>query len=268
MFDGVSVKRHYAEGRFGQIHYRMAAPTHPIHPPLVCLHMSPYSGVVYESFLKGMANDRVAIALDTPGFGGSDPPDFSPTIGDYALALKDLLDSLDFSEVDVMGYHTGGKIALEAAIAFPSSVRRVVLVSAAIWPDGERDVIKNLYAREHITHDGSHLLKWWRSAVKWSMLGRSLEKINEVFWSRTLNPEISWWGHNAAINYNTQTALLKITHPILVLNPEDDLWEYTLSARSLLKNPKSYVHNLPRWGHGFLDVRTEEAVSIVNSFLH
>ncbi|MBP01599.1 MAG: hypothetical protein CMM25_02155 [Rhodospirillaceae bacterium] len=266
--DRLSVKRYYVDGRFGQIHYRLARPQRSTKLPLICLHMSPYCSVIYENLIRELSSDRICIAMDTPGFGGSDAPDFSPTIGDYALALKDFIDSLDFAEVDLLGYHTGGKIALEVAINFPDLVRKVILVSAAIWPAAQREKLRALYSRSNISHDGSHIVNWWKSAINWSMRGRSLESINKVFWSRTLNPEISWWGHHAAINYSTKIALQKVLHPVLVLNPEDDLWEHTALAKALLTNPKSSVHDLPGWSHGFLDVKTEEVASIVRSFLH
>ena len=69
------VRRAYAEGRFGQIHYRIAEPTTTTDKvPLVCFHLSPNSGRVYALWLAEMAKDRIAVAPDTPGFGESDAP--------------------------------------------------------------------------------------------------------------------------------------------------------------------------------------------------
>lgn len=57
----------------------------------------------------------------------------------------------------------------------------------------------------------------------------------------------------------------EVNHPVLILNPEDDLWDYTPRAAPLLKNGR--VHDLPGWTHGFLDARTSETATLVREFL-
>lgn len=265
---GVAVRRGYAAGRFGQIHYRIARPeTDTGNRPLLCFHMSPYSGVIYERFLSEMGKDRLAIAMDTPGFGNSDPSPRQPMIEDYAGTARDLLDALAISSADLMGYHTGSKVAVQTAIDNPEAVHRVVTVSAPIYTDEELAEVKRIYGPEPLTDDGEHLQRWWQSAVRWSMTGRTLDDIGRVFWARVLNPAISWWGHAAAFAYDSAAALPKVTQPILVLNPEDDVWQRTPRAKDLLTHPASRIHDLPGWSHGFLDLKTEETATIVREFL-
>ena len=264
----VPVRKGYVDGRFGQLHYRIAQPeTLTAKRPLICFHMSPYSSIIYEAFLSEMGRDRVAIAMDTPGFGESDPPLTLPTIPDYAGAAADLLKALDLTSADLMGYHTGSKIAVETALQQPDRVHRVVMVSAPLWTEEELAEVKQLYGPEPLTAAGSHFQAWWQSAVRWSMPGRTLEDIGRVFWAKLLNPAISWWGHNAAFAYDSHAALLKVTQPILILNPEDDVWERTPRAKELLVHPDSHIHDLPGWSHGFLDLKTEEAAALVRDFL-
>jgi len=128
-----AVRRAYAEGRYGQVHYRIARPVAPATRPLVCFHLSPVSGVVYERFLASMGQDRVCVAPDTPGYGQSDPPPGPPSIADLAAALGGLIDSLGLGEVDLMGYHTGSKIAVELALQRPAQVRHLVLIAAPVY---------------------------------------------------------------------------------------------------------------------------------------
>lgn len=260
------VIKQYIEGRFGQMHLRRAAPaTDTLRPPLLMFHMSPYSGVIYDNFLAEIGDDRPAIAIDTPGFGNSDAPPQLPTVADYAAAMGDAMDALGLRNVDLMGYHTGSKIALELAIQRPAQVRRIVMVSASIFTDAELDEHRRTYAKTEIAEDGSHLTKWWQAAMRWSMAGRSKEQVAAVFHARLMNPAISWWGHHAAFNYKTADALPKVPHPILILNPEDDIWAFTPRAKPLLKQGR--IHDLPGWSHGFLDIRTRETATIVRDFL-
>ena len=75
-----NVRRTYVETRFGQLHLRIAQPAAASRPALICFHMSPMSGRIYENFLAKIGTDRVAIAADTPGFGMSDAPPAPPEI--------------------------------------------------------------------------------------------------------------------------------------------------------------------------------------------
>lgn len=265
---GVPIRKGYVDGRFGQIHYRIAQPeTETTARPLICFHMSPYSSIIYECFLGEIGRDRVAIAMDTPGFGESDPPPKPPEISDYAGAAADLLSALDLTSVDLMGYHTGSKVAVETAIQNPDRIHRVVMVSAPMYTDEELAEAKRLYGPEPLKEDGSHVQAWWQSAVRWSMDGRSLDDIGRVFWARLLNPSISWWGHNAAFAYDSPASIPKVQQPILVLRPEDDVWERTARAKGSLTHPDSRIHDLPGWSHGFLDLKTKETAVIVRDFL-
>ena len=77
--------------------------------------------------------------------------------------------------------------------------------------------------------------------------------------------QTAWWGHRAAFNYPRGDVLPTLTQPILVLNPEDDLYDYTLRAAAKLQNGR--VHNLPGWSHGFLDIHTAEVAALLRGFL-
>ena len=59
--------------------------------------------------------------------------------------------------------------------------------------------------------------------------------------------------------------LPKLSLPILVLNPEDDLYDYTRRAAPLLQDGR--VHDLPGWSHGFLDIHTAEVAELLRAFL-
>lgn len=264
----VPVSRLYLDGRFGQLHvYRAEPSTKPKPLPLLCLHSSPNFGRMYENFLGEMGKDRLAIAVDTPGFGNSDPPPQPPVIPDYAAAMVDVLDALEIDTVDVMGFHTGSKTCLEVARQQPDRVRRIVMVSIAYWTEAEKAGRSVSIQPREIRADGSHLTKAWQTLARWSMQGRSLEMIADSFYANQLHPSISHWGHQAAYQYNVEAAVAEVDKPILVLNPEDDLVEQTARIKSLLRHPQSRFVDLPGWAHGLLDVKTDETAAMVRGFL-
>ena len=260
-----SVQRAYADGRFGQLHYRRAEPEAPTRRPLLCFHSSPNSGRLYETFLPHIGEDRIAIAVDTPGFGYSDPPPIEPSIEDYAAAMADLIDALALPEVDLAGYHTGSEIAVALALLRPDQVRRAIMISAPIFTDAELDDFRNHYAAKPLSPEGDHLVATWKGHLYWAGPGWTMQHVAEQFADVVRRPDISWWGHNAAFDFRTAEALAKVKQPVLVLNPDDDLKEQSLRAVPILG--KERVRRLKDWGHGFLDIHSEAAAAIFREFL-
>ncbi|WCB93770.1 2-hydroxy-6-oxo-6-(2'-aminophenyl)hexa-2,4-dienoic acid hydrolase [Baekduia alba] len=71
------------------------------------------------------------IAMDLPGFGASPMPAETFTISRCAAWVDELLRVLGVTRAIVIGNSMGGFIGLELAIAFSTTVERLVLVSAA-----------------------------------------------------------------------------------------------------------------------------------------
>ena len=230
----VALKRAYGEHANGQMHFRIAQPKAAEHNPLVCLHMSPSSGRIYDTLLREMGLDRIAIAPNTPGFGESDPPDNPPEIADFARANFSLLDQLGITEpVDVMGYHTGPLTAMEMACQQPERIRRLALVSAAMFTEKEFAEMKVEFAPQPLYEDGQHYVDLWQELRLWRDLAQSLEATQWNFAEQLRGGQTAWCGHRAAFNYPGEDVLPKLSLPIMILNPEDDLYEYTKRAAPL-----------------------------------
>jgi pimeloyl-ACP methyl ester carboxylesterase len=100
-------------------------------PPLLFLHGL---GGLWQNWLLNlpafMGTHRV-IAPDLPGFGGSEMPAGRISIQGLARVIDALCERLSITDPVVIGNSMGGFIGAELALAFPTRVRRLVLISAA-----------------------------------------------------------------------------------------------------------------------------------------
>jgi len=264
------VRRCYIDLPAGQVHIRRAGTVATGQkPPLLCLHMSPASGLVYERLLAEMGHDRLTIAPDTPGFGNSDAlPEF-PEIADYARTMWDTVDALGLAgPIDLLGYHTGSLTIVEMARQAPARVRRLILVSAPLYTPDELAALRALYRPGPIfTQDGARLLELWRWFCIFFRVGtvNTVEDAARIFYERLSGRERHWWGHRAAFNYQLAPALAALDHRVAVLNPDDDLALNTRRAATLLSNGE--VLELPDYTHGFLDTHTAAVATLLRSLL-
>lgn len=100
-------------------------------PPVVFVHGLGGSWQNWLEQLPAVARHRRVVALDLPGFGGSELPDAPISITGYADTVEALCDHLDLGPVVVVGNSMGGFISADLAIRHPDRVTRMVLIDAA-----------------------------------------------------------------------------------------------------------------------------------------
>ena len=263
MSEPAKIRRNYVNGPYGQMHVRLAGGKGK--RPLMCFHLSPVSGVIYETWAGEMGKDRMVLAPDTPGYGLSDHPPTPPTISDYADAMVEMMDAFDLREIDVMGYHTGSKICVEVARKRKRMVKHLILVSAPIYTEEDLAQQRIDNAAPDASADGSHILYQWNALYRFRGPGQTPEMLMKAFPDHIRGGDRRRWGHGAAFSYTYPEKIVGVEAPILVLNPNDDLWRFTPRILPYLKNGR--VLNLPDWGHGFLDLHTETAATMLRAFL-
>lgn len=257
-----SLRKEYVDGPEGQVHVLRAGTPGVGERALLCLHLSPGSGRMYEALLGEMSRDRFVIAPDTPGFGASDPPAEPPTIATFARTMLAVLDHYGLAEVDVIGYHTGSKIAVELALTAPQRVNSLVLVSAPHYTDEElASQAASLAVPKALSADGSHLVRQFTELVRWLPEGTPLELVQREFGEQQRGGERAHWGYLAAFAYQHSEHLPRVSQPVLLLCPEDDLEIPTLRAEPLV-NVGRFLH-LPGWGHQMMTTRTQEVAALI-----
>lgn len=266
MTSQTTIRKGYADGRWGQVHYTECGAGQP----LVLVHQSPTDSVQFARVLGPLARRGVrAIAIDLPGFGGSDAPAAPPVIPDYAHIVPAVLDQLGIPRASVLGHHTGAVVVTEAALQFPDRVDRVVLNGPLPMSDEERGQWRALLAREkewNLRWDGSHLKELWDFRFHAQPAWTDLEAFHANFIHGLLAGRIVWYAHDAVMTYRHEEAIDRLTQPCLILANTGDAIYY-LSQRARERWPRFAYTELPGGTIDIIDEQPEAWSEAVVAFL-
>ena len=192
----ITVSRRFVEVGGRRVHYRTCGSG----PPLVLLHGSPGDSAVVEHEMAAAAPYFTCFALDTPGFGGSDPlPSAGLTVADLARATGAAIEALGIAPCTVFGTHTGALIAAELGAGWPGTVTGLVMEGLPIFTDSEiADLFEgygNYFAPLEPDPLGGHLTAIWmrfRDQFTWfPWASREVGRLNPV--DRPTAEEIHLW---------------------------------------------------------------------------
>lgn len=270
---GRRIRRRYVDGRFGQVHVYIAAALDGAgaKTPLMCFHPTAVSGDFFRDFMLEMSKDRLVMAMDTPGYGRSDPPPEPQPMVELARTAADVLDALGYGAggqgaVDVIGYHTGCFIASELAVIRPGLVRRLVLPGIPFNVGETREEMYEQYARPtELTEDGEKAMEVWKFWVTDRHPDVSLQRGASHFVDHLQSGPYSWWAYHSVFSYAAEERLPLIKQPVLVPNTHGNLQENSRAAAALIANVK--VVEMPDLTHGVFDVGVDRLAAVSREFL-
>jgi len=142
-----------------RIHYRRAGQG----PPVVMLHPSPLSSQAVLPVASAVTARREVFALDTPGYGLSDPLPARPaSLEPYLPIIDGALDALGIRRCCLYGAATGAQLALEYACAHPQRVSLLVMDTAGhIAPEECERLVQGYFPDVTPRADGGHLMTLW-----------------------------------------------------------------------------------------------------------
>ncbi len=140
--------RGYVRTSAGQVHYRDAGEGFP----LILLHKNPGSGRMFEAIVPLLAASHRVVAIDTPGYGGSDQPPERPSAEGYAAIIREAIDGLGIARFDLLGHHTGALFAALLAAGLPERVRRLAIIG---YPWLSAEMTARLAASQPFAFDGT-----------------------------------------------------------------------------------------------------------------
>jgi pimeloyl-ACP methyl ester carboxylesterase len=251
--------------RFGQMHVR-SNDGKGKGVPLVLLHMSPRSGVMWEMLQERL--ERPSLAPDRLGYGFSDAPPWALSLEQYAQSTVDTLKGAGVQgDVDLLGIHTGSFEAIEIAHQLGSQVRRVVAVGMPLFSTEEQQRQMEKYSEQILrpATEGGHVLGAWRGGFAFRQPPYDLADVHARFVEHVLaaNPGAAF---RAACGYPIEKKLKSLKAPLTVFAPHDDIIEQTQRVRSMLKADADYI-DLPELGQDPFHVSIDRMVTLVNRHL-
>lgn len=237
-----AVRKGYLPSKYGQLHYRYAAPAEAKRTglPVLLFGCVPCSSVAFKELLGELATDRVAIAFDSPGYGQSDtPPTALPSPLDYAAIFIAALDELGVEKVDVFGDHSGAVLALAMAAFAPDRVGKVVAAATPYVVD--RELRTQRAGRWPVYTSTDPIPAHEQGKFKRYVLSRppelSLDRAMEIY-TDGLTPGIHTnYLFLAAYDANAEAWLTGLETPVRFVQTDDWLTENNVEVAKIIKNP-------------------------------
>lgn len=255
----MTIRRRIVDTSHGQVHVRT---TEGEGRPLLLLHQSPRSGLMYEPLMERCS--RPTMAPDRLGYGFSDPGPDDPVIETYAEATMAVVDDAGWERFDILGIHTGSMEAVAIGIGWPDRVNRVAIVAVPVFNEEEAAEIATLYAepRTRPVDDGSHLLEYWRARLVWRDPPYDLQHLQSLTVEELLVGDRAHVAYRAVVNWPMQQKLDELAVPLVVFAPHDDLIVQTDYMRDRLPPGTVYV-DLPHMDMDIFHRHPDEMASLV-----
>lgn len=222
------------KGYFGeagaQLHYIEAGDAAA--ETLILLPPAPHTSVYYENIIPLLAANYHVIAIDYPGYGGSDRFD-DISISSYANSLAPLVK--EHAPVCLAGFHTGTLVANEIALQFPKEVRKLVLIDVPYFDRETRDKYAAGLSPEGV-------LKSVKENFETSVVNRH-ESLSEdrafKIWAESLRSgRFQKDAFGAAFAYDCDVQFAKSQHPLTIIATRSSLLEPSRKMAKLVSQAK------------------------------
>jgi pimeloyl-ACP methyl ester carboxylesterase len=241
-------RRYVTVGGTRQVHYRCGGSG----PLLVMIHESPLSSAALVALASSLVDRFTVIALDTPGYGNSDPlpSPAQPEVADYAEATAETLAALNVEHCVLYGALTGGAIALELARSRPDVVGALTLDFLPWFPAEQRAFFLENYLPLFPTRaDGGHLTTLWArfrdqyAHLPWfdrDLVARmdidmpNSQLIHDGVMDMLRAGDGYRVAYSAAFRYEPEAPLAEVNVPVALIAPIE---EFLTAQTDLLKEP-------------------------------
>ncbi len=255
------IRSQYVDTTYGQVHLRTAGSADL--PPLILLHQTASSSIMYAAMMTLLSADYWVIALDTPGFGQSFVPAEKPSTALYAAAFYAALERLGIANCYLFGHHTGAAIAVQMAHDYPALVHKLCLAGPPLLTAQQITYLEKTLLPFEPTGDYISAI-WQRTAQKSSDLPANL-LYREALLTLHAGAQLSA-AYHAVFEQDFAGQLATITCPTLLLAGEHDSLRASLEPTHALL-PNSSMAVIPNAGTFVCDLQPTAVVELLMEFL-
>ena len=194
---------------------------------ILFVHGFPLDHTMWAGQLNGLGDDADLIAVDLPGYGGSQQPETQTSMARFADLIATFLDSINVDQAIVCGLSMGGYIGLEFADRHADRVGGLILSNTRATADDEVTARGRHVAAAQVMTDGAGPVA---DAMQVKLFAESTstdrpELIEQtVATIRATHPQTIAWGQLAMANraeYSNQIS--KFEMPVLVVAGQHDV---------------------------------------------
>lgn len=217
--------------------------------PVIFLHGWGSRAMVFKKIFEKCGN---ALAMDLPGFGGSEAPMLAWSLSDYASFINEFFKKMNIKNPIIAGHSFGGSIGIKYCAKF-SNIKKLILIGSA-------GIRKKTAKKFFLLIFSKFFGILWRLPI----IRASKESIKKYFYKVIdsedyLNAGMLADTYKKIINEDLKKDLKKNHTSAVLIWGENDLDTPVQNAKlmhSLLKNSRLYI--IPNAGHYvFLDNEAE-----------
>ena len=214
------------------------------------------------------------IVFDPRGVSASDKPEGAQTIGLLADDIAHLLKTIGIESAHIVGASFGGFVAQEFALKYPAMTQKLVLCCTSFGGPNhvapERETLMALASSKGLNSEermrANLLLAFTPEYIR-----TQVAEVDRVIHLRAENevPEHIYMNQlQAAMSFNAESRVERITSPTLVLSGDADVIVPVQNSRNLAaKIPGAQLQIIKGGSHTFFIERAEEFNEILSEFL-
>jgi len=234
----------YLDGPYGQLHLRVWN-ERGNGRPLLCLPPSPFSSAAYTTIAPLLAKtpsliSSPVIALDYPGYGNSSACPHAPLINDYAQAAAAVCNHYHFQGgVDLLGFHTGCLVAVEASLLFSNLVNRLILIDSPYFnPEKQAELLLSMGKPVELAPELAMLESAWDFCVSKRLEHIPLDRAYDMFVDHIRTGVATNAAFKAAFQYPCKDKFNAVTHPTHVIATQAGLHRPSINTANDITNAK------------------------------
>ena len=211
-----------------------------------------------------LAADFHCLALDTPGFGQSDPLLNGNTIAGYATAVSQFLQAKNIDSCYLFGHHTGASIAVQIAHDYPDLIEKLALSGPPLLTEAQIAYLKTTLPTMDLDENGRFLTDLWRRLRNKNPQAELELTLREAI--AALQCRASYHNaYHAVFEQDFAEQLAALACPVLLMAGEkDSLLASLIPAADLVQNGR--YHIIPNTGTYICDENPQAIARLLRDF--